>query len=41
MIYAFQVNMKNLVMPSEICETRAAINEKRGKKIHIFPRFRG
>ena len=33
--------MKNLVMPSEICETRAAINEKRGKKIHIFPRFRG
>ena len=33
--------MKNLIMLSEICEAHAAINEKRGKKIHIFPRFRG
>jgi len=36
MIFGFQVNMENLVMPSEIYGNRA---EKQGKKIPIFPCF--
>ena len=28
--------MENLVMPSEICATSAALKEKQGKKIPIF-----
>ena len=41
-IFGFQVNMENLLMPSEICVQLVQLEkEKQGKKISTYPCFRG